>query len=47
MSETLPIEPADVRETPLPVETGEFVELTRERGGGTPEGNGPRFPFWG
>ncbi len=43
MSETLHIESADVYETPLLAEAGDFAELTQGRGYLFPEGNGARL----
>ncbi|MFH8985933.1 lasso RiPP family leader peptide-containing protein [Streptomyces varsoviensis] len=45
MSETLHIESADVYETPVLVEAGDFAELTRGVGETWPEGGGTRRLF--
>ncbi|MFH8985932.1 lasso RiPP family leader peptide-containing protein [Streptomyces varsoviensis] len=43
MSETLHIESADVYETPVLAEAGDFAELTQGYGYGAPEGSGTRY----
>ncbi|MEV0265136.1 lasso RiPP family leader peptide-containing protein [Streptomyces sp. NPDC050617] len=46
MSGTLHIETADVYETPLLAEAGDFAELTQGRGYDWPEGGGTRRGWW-
>ncbi|MFE7114040.1 lasso RiPP family leader peptide-containing protein [Streptomyces sp. NPDC057654] len=46
MSETLHIETADVYETPVLAEAGDFAELTQGPGGDVPEGSGSLRLLW-